>query len=106
MDYLFPASITLFEETLFDADPNQDLHVMLYTLGGDGETALRLVRQAQSRCKNLTVIVPDQAKSAGTLFVLGADRIFMGRLATWVQLIRNFASQMARSHLLKPLSPP
>ena len=78
MDYLFPASITLFEETLFDANPDQDLHVMLYTLGGDGETALRLVRQAQSRCKNLTVIVPDQAKSAGTLFVLGADRIFMG----------------------------
>lgn len=26
----------------------------------------------------MTVIVPDQAKSAGTLFVLGADRIYMG----------------------------
>ena len=51
---------------------------MLYTLGGDGETALRLVHQAQSRCKNLTIIVPDQAKSAGTLFLLGADRILMG----------------------------
>lgn len=51
---------------------------MLYTLGGDGETALRLVRQAQSRCRELTVIVPDQAKSAGTLFVLGSDRIVMG----------------------------
>ena len=75
---LFPHSVTLFEETLYDARPDQDLHVMLYTLGGDGETALRLVRQAQSRCKALTVIVPDQAKSAGTLFVLGADRILMG----------------------------
>ena len=51
---------------------------MLYTLGGDGETALRLVRQAQSRCRELTVIVPDQAKSAGTLFVLGSDHIVMG----------------------------
>ncbi len=51
---------------------------MFATLGGDGETALRLVRQAQSRCRELTVIVPDQAKSAGTLFVLGADRIYMG----------------------------
>lgn len=28
MDTLFPASVTLFEETLFDADPKQDLHVM------------------------------------------------------------------------------
>ena len=78
VDYLFPPSVTLFEETLFDANPDENLHVMLYTLGGDGETALRLVRQAQSRCKELTVIVPDQAKSAGTLFVLGADRILMG----------------------------
>ena len=51
---------------------------MLQTFGGDGETAIRLVQQAQSRCKQLTVIVPDQAKSAGTLFVLGADQILMG----------------------------
>ena len=78
VDYLFPHSVTLFEETLYDASPDENLHVMLCTLGGDGETALRLVRQAQSRCDKLTVIVPDQAKSAGTLFVLGADQILMG----------------------------
>ena len=78
IDVLFPESITLFEETLYDADPREDLHVMLATPGGDGETAIRLVRQAQSRCKELTVIVPDQAKSAGTLFVLGAHWILMG----------------------------
>lgn len=78
MGYLFPNCITLFEETIYDANPDDDLHVLLYTLGGDGETALRLVRQAQSRCKTLTVIVPDQAKSAGTLFVLGADQVLMG----------------------------
>ena len=75
---IFSDSVTPFEETLFDADPELDLHVMVATLGGDGETALRLVRQAQSRCRTLTVIVPDQAKSAGTLFALGADRILMG----------------------------
>lgn len=78
IDELFPHSVTLFEELLFDADPNQDLHVLLATPGGDGETAIRLVRQAQSRCRELTVIVPDQAKSAGTLFVLGAHTIMMG----------------------------
>ena len=78
IDQLFSDSITLFEETLYDADPQEDLHLMLGTPGGDGETALRLARQAQSRCKKLTVIVPEQAKSAGTLFVLGADCIYMG----------------------------
>ena len=77
-DILVPNSVTFFEETLHDANPSEDLHVMLATPGGDGETAIRLVRQAQSRCRALTVIVPDQAKSAGTLFVLGADHIYMG----------------------------
>jgi len=52
---------------LFDADPDQDLHVLLGAPGGDGETAFRLIRQAQSRCREFTVIVPDQAKSAGSL---------------------------------------
>ncbi|WP_419861105.1 SDH family Clp fold serine proteinase [Candidatus Palauibacter sp.] len=51
---------------------------MLDTLGGDGETAIPLIRQAQSRCRELTVIVPDQAKSAGTLLALGAHHIYMG----------------------------
>lgn len=78
IDLLLPSSITPFEETLYDADPKEDLHVMLATPGGDGETALRLVRQAQSHCAELTVIVPDQAKSAGTLFVLGADHVYLG----------------------------
>ncbi len=78
-DVIFPLrSVPLLEETLFNADPEQDLHLMLGTLGGDGETALRMIRQAQSRCRELTVIVPDQAKSAGTLLVLGADSIYMG----------------------------
>lgn len=77
-DVLFSRSITLFEEALYDAKPSEDLHVLLSTPGGDGETALRLIRQAQSRCNELTVIVPDQAKSAGTLFALGADHIYMG----------------------------
>ena len=77
-DLIFDRCVPFFEETLFDANSGQDLHVMLWTRGGDGETALRLIRQAQSRCRKLTVIVPDQAKSAGTLFVLGADEVLMG----------------------------
>ncbi len=44
-DSVFPHSVRLLEETLFDANPNQDLHLILSTQGGDGETALRLIRQ-------------------------------------------------------------
>jgi ATP-dependent protease ClpP protease subunit len=78
VDQILPYSITLFEELIYDADPDQDLHLMLVTPGGDGETAVRLARSAQARCKEFTVVVPDQAKSAGTILALGAHRILMG----------------------------
>jgi hypothetical protein len=77
-DSIFPMSITLFEEVIADANPEQDLHLLLDTPGGDGESAIRLVRSAQARCREFTVIVPNQAKSAGTLLAMGAHRILMG----------------------------
>lgn len=78
VDQLLPYSITLFEELIYDADPARDLHLLLVTPGGDGETAVRLARSAQARCREFTVIVPDQAKSAGTILALGAHHILMG----------------------------
>ncbi len=78
VDVIFPESVTYFEELLFDADPEQDLHLLLDSPGGDGETAVRLVRAAQAQCRELTVIVPNQAKSAGTIMVIGAHHILMG----------------------------
>ncbi len=77
IDAIFDPSITLFEELLYDAEPSQDLHLLLNSPGGDGEIAVRLVRAAQARCKELTVVVPDQAKSAATLLALGAHHILM-----------------------------
>ncbi len=70
--------VTLFEELVFDANPDEDLHVLLHSPGGQGEVAIRILRAAQSRCNHLTVIVPDQAKSAATLLALGAHHIMMG----------------------------
>lgn len=78
IDVLFPEVVTLFEELIHDADPGQDLHLLLDTPGGDGETAVRVVRSAQARCRELTVIVPNQAKSAGTILLMGAHHILMG----------------------------
>jgi len=78
VDNIFPYAITLFEELIYNADPAEDLHLMLYTQGGDGETAVRLARAAQSRCGEFSVIVPDMAKSAGTILAIGAQHILMG----------------------------
>jgi ClpP class serine protease len=52
--------------------------MILVSPGGDGEAAVRLVRSLQARCKELTVIVPDIAKSAATILVMGAHHILMG----------------------------
>ena len=70
-----------FEEMLSIVRPQEDLHLLLATPGGDGEAAIRLLRQIQSRCRRLTVVVPHQAKSAGTLLALGAHQIIMGPIS-------------------------
>ena len=77
IDAIFPNSVTPFEELVYDNTRDRDVHLILASPGGDGETAVRLVRAAQARCRELTVIVPDVAKSAATLMAIGAHRILM-----------------------------
>jgi Serine dehydrogenase proteinase len=81
IDAIFPYGTTFLEELIFDADPTEDLHMLLHSPGGDGETAVRLVRSCQARCRELTVVVPDFAKSAGTLLAIGAHHIVMGPMS-------------------------
>lgn len=78
IDAIFAENLTLLEELLFDLDPSRPLHVLLASPGGDGETAIRMVRSMQARCSGLTMLIPDMAKSAATLVCLGADEIVMG----------------------------
>lgn len=78
IDLIHPDSITLFAELLHAADPGKELHLLLRSQGGDGEVAIRLARMAQASCAKFVVVVPDIAKSAATIFALGADEIIMG----------------------------
>jgi len=78
IDQITPTNMTVLEELLFDCDRAKDLHLLLSSPGGDGEIALRMVRSLQQRCRELTVIVPDMAKSAATIVCLGAHHILMG----------------------------
>ncbi len=78
IDLIHPDSITLFAELLHGADPSKELHLLLRSPGGDGEIAIRLARMAQASCAKFVVVVPDIAKSAATIFALGADEIIMG----------------------------
>lgn len=103
VDTIFPASITFFEELIAGADPEQDLHLLLDTPGGDGESAIRLARSAQARCKELTIIVPNQAKSAGTLFGMGAHHILMGPTSDLGPVDPQFQSQDGSLYSAKDL---
>ena len=69
--------MTYLEELVFDCESDKPLHVLLAS-PGDGETAIRMVRSLQARCSELTMLIPDMAKSAATLLCLGANKILMG----------------------------
>src|SRR5215510_7702690 len=58
------------------------LALVLYTLGGDANTAWPFVDFLRGYCDELLVLVPFWAHSAGTLIALGADTIYMTRFGT------------------------
>lgn len=68
-----------FVEMLHNIAQNTPIDLMLTTGGGDVDACEKLVKliAAKKVDQPLRVIVPNLAKSAGTLMLLGADRIIM-----------------------------
>lgn len=66
-------------DLLHNVPEGRDLDLMLHSGGGDIDAAEKLVSLMRQRVgtARLRVIVPDFAKSAGTLIALGADSIVM-----------------------------
>ena len=58
-------------------DRKNSISVILNTPGGIVEVVERMVATLRSNYEDMTVIVPDRAMSAGTIFALSADRIMM-----------------------------
>jgi hypothetical protein len=69
-----------FVDLLHNVTPGDPIDLMLHTPGGDVDAAEKLVTMVRSVAGEqgrLRVIVPDYAKSAGTLMALGANSIVM-----------------------------
>jgi len=69
-----------FVDLLHSVDKDANVDLMLHTGGGDIDAAEKLISLVRSRIGqkgHLRVVVPDYAKSAGTLMALGADLIVM-----------------------------
>jgi ATP-dependent protease ClpP protease subunit len=66
-------------DALADIQQGDNLDLMIHTNGGSGEAAEKIVEMCRHRCSGeFRVIIPNMAKSAGTLIALGADKIIMG----------------------------
>lgn len=65
-------------DLLHDVADGEDVDLMLQTPGGDVDVAEKIVMMFRKRCGGLRVIVPESAKSAGTLIAIAADSIVMG----------------------------
>ena len=57
---------------------NKAIDIILETPGGFAEVVEDLIRNLRKKYSNIGVIVPGYAKSAGTIFAMGADEILMG----------------------------
>ncbi|HUP15119.1 MAG TPA: hypothetical protein VM848_03580 [Acidimicrobiia bacterium] len=68
-----------FVDLLHNVPPGESLDLLLHTAGGDIDAAEKLITMVRNKvgAATLRVLVPDFAKSAGTLMVLGADAVVM-----------------------------
>ena len=66
-------------DLLHNVPANEDLDFLLHTSGGDLDVAEKLISLIRRKVgpATLRIVVPDFAKSAGTLMVLGADWVVM-----------------------------
>ena len=72
-----------FVDLLHNVQPNHDVDLLLHTKGGSVDAAEKLMGMLRSLVgtAKLRIIVPDFAKSAGTLMVLGADSVVMSDMS-------------------------
>lgn len=67
-----------FIETLVcDKDKRETLTIFLNTPGGSVETVEKVVRIIRYHYDYVNIVVPDMAMSAGTIFCMAGDKIFM-----------------------------
>lgn len=57
----------------------ENLDLILHTGGGSAEATDAIVTYLRQKFKNIRVIIPQSAMSAGTMFALAADEIIMGK---------------------------
>ena len=91
-----------FVEMLHNIPENSPIDLLLNTGGGDVDACEKLVSliHAKVRDKEFRVVVPDLAKSAGTLMALGANKIIMSDASELGMIDPQFLMRDARGNEL------
>jgi hypothetical protein len=79
--FLFQDIQAKLEVKINTAPKATEIDVWIESFGGDAHVAYKLFLELRHRCRKLRAVIPDCAKSAATLFVLGTDEIFMAPAA-------------------------
>jgi hypothetical protein len=74
-----PQDFVPFMDLFRGIDSADEILLILQTFGGDPNVASKMVNTIRDGRDKFRVIVPERAKSAGTLLALGADSILMGK---------------------------
>ena len=86
-ELILPEDIIYIQELLYPLEPGTSIDLLLNSPGGDVDTAEKLVHMIRQvttppdgdiQSGEFRLVVPDKAKSAGTLIALGANEIIMG----------------------------
>lgn len=70
-----------YEEMLSSIGNVDTISLIMHSMGGDFNTAEKIIKMTRNYCKTFKFIVPNVAKSAATLIGLGSDEIMMGYLS-------------------------
>ena len=72
-----------FFDIIHNVPPGESTELLLHTPGGSIDAAEKLIRTVRGRVgeAQIHIVVPDFAKSAGTLMILGADRVVMSDMS-------------------------
>jgi len=71
----------VFAQNIRKLEEKKKVSVVVHSPGGDAGAAFKIASLLRKHCGGYDVIVPCHAKSAATLFTLGADKIIMSRFA-------------------------
>jgi ClpP class serine protease len=84
---IYPQYFRVFRDFIEQVKQNSKrtentISVVLRTGGGSAETTERMVGALRKHYKSVNFVVPDVAMSAGTIFCMSGDRIYMDYAST------------------------